>query len=105
MNNSKGDLVQPALPARAAATNSTDKIPLYRNIVVRNLTATCPDNAGVILGLPESPIENIVFENVRITATKGLTVRDARAIQLKQSTITPRQGPSLITEHAEVKEF
>ena len=30
--------------------------------------------AGVIVGLPESPVEDIVLKNVNIQATKGLQI-------------------------------
>ena len=63
-----------------------------------------PDEAGLILGLPESPVQNVLLENVRITSVKGLTVRDAKGIQLIGSTITTRKGPPVITDHAEVQE-
>ena len=103
MNSSKGDPVQPALPGREPAPKG-EKTPLYRNIIIRDLQASCPDEAGLILGLPESPVQNVLLENVRITSVKGLTVRDAKGIRLNGSTITTRKGPPVITDHAEVQE-
>jgi polygalacturonase len=50
----------------------TDTTPCIRNIKITNLAA---DNAQIaaafLLGLPERPIENILFENVKITLAKN----------------------------------
>jgi len=44
-----------------------------------------------------------VLENVRIRANKGFAVTDAAGIQFKDSTLTIREGPSLITNRAQVE--
>lgn len=86
-------------PAQPLATNS----PVYRNIVIRNVTAHSAKTAGMIVGLPELPIENVTLENVRVTAPTGLMFRNVRAIQLQATTITPAKGPPFILEtNAEV---
>jgi polygalacturonase len=77
-------------------------IPAYHDIRIRNLTATCQKSAGLILGLPESCISNVVFENVKISAVKGFDIRNARGIQFKNSTIDVKSGAALTTENAEV---
>ncbi|MFO1475392.1 MAG: glycoside hydrolase family 28 protein [Verrucomicrobiota bacterium] len=103
MFNSKGDPTQPAAPAKEEASPSKDKVPVYRNIRVTNLKATCTDSAGVILGLPDSRIENVALENVQITAaTTGLKIQNASGIDFKNVNITPKTGPAVITENAQV---
>jgi polygalacturonase len=103
MYNSAGDPVQKAAPKDAAVQPVTDTTPVYRNIHISNLTATCQKSAGVILGLPESQIANVLLENVRITAAaKGLTVKNARGVQFKNVQVTPKEGPPFIIENAQV---
>jgi polygalacturonase len=102
MNNSKGDPVQPAVPPKDSPQPATDRTPLYRHILLRNVTATCPEAAGTIIGLPESRIQDVVLENVKISAAKGLTVRNASGVKLEGSAIMPREGPPLLNENAEV---
>lgn len=99
-NNSSGDAVPPA--AADAATKVSEKIPTYRNIRIRNLTATCPKAAGLITGLPESCISNVVFENVNITAAKSFEIRNAKAVQLKDVALTVAQGEPFVLENAQV---
>ncbi len=53
--------------------------PWIRNIRVEGLVATGADRAGIVIGLPERGIEGVVFENVRISARRGLLVRHAEA--------------------------
>jgi len=87
--------------ARPEST-SGNYIPVYRNIRIRNLTATCPKAAGVILGLSESCISNLVLENVRISAAKPFTISNAKAIQLKNVSVTVTKGEPFKLDKAEV---
>jgi polygalacturonase len=103
MNNSKGDPIQPAAPSDKTAQAVNEKTPLYRNIRISNLKATCRESAGTILGLPESRIADVVFENVLISAQKGLTVRNASGIQFVNSNIKVEQGRAVIAQNAEVR--
>jgi len=99
-NNSAGDTAPPA--AADEATKLSEKIPTYRNIRIRNLTATCPKGAGVIAGLPESCITNVVLENVKISAAKSFEIRNAKGIQLKDVTVTVPKGEPFVLQNAEV---
>jgi len=99
-NNSSGDTTQPA--AADEATKVSERIPTYRNIRIRNLTATCPKAAGMIVGLPESCIANVVLENVKITAAKSFEIRNAKAVQLKNVSVTVGNGGPFKLENAEV---
>lgn len=100
-NNSAGDArvaaARPEVPA-----DSPNYIPVYRNIQLRNLTATCPKAAGLIWGLPDSCISNVVFENVKISAAKGFSLRNAKGVQLKNVSITVAEGEPFTLENAEV---
>jgi len=102
MNDSAKDAVPaPAFQEYRPATGA-GKIPVYRNIRVFNLKATCPRSAGVILGLPESCISNVVFENVTLSAKTGLTIRNAKNIQFENSSVTVKSGPAFSAENAQV---
>ena len=102
MNNSAGDTAR-----SAAGSNSMSAIagntPVYRNIRISNLKATCPQAAGIINGLPESMISNVVFENVQISAAKSFEIRNAKDIQLKNVAVSVKEGPPFATENAQVE--
>ncbi len=103
MNNSAKDAAPTSASPESPAPNTGEKIPVYRNIRVTNLQATCQRSAGVILGLPESCVSNVVFENVTISASTGLTIRNAKGIQFKNSSVTAKKGAAFNAENAEVE--
>lgn len=51
--------------------------PHFHDITIENLTANESTSAGVIVGLPEAPIQLVVLRNIQISAHKGLTIGDA----------------------------
>ncbi|HWY61743.1 MAG TPA: glycoside hydrolase family 28 protein [Rhizomicrobium sp.] len=51
--------------------------PFFHNIRIENLKAVGSGVAGVIFGLPESPVKDITLRNLRITAAKGMVISDA----------------------------
>jgi polygalacturonase len=87
----QGDLPQPQIPATE---------PKVHDIVITDLTATNPKtvrNANVgnplILGVPESPVRNIVLNNVSITTanTSGtfIRLRNLDGLVCQNVTVTP----------------
>ncbi|HVU34438.1 MAG TPA: glycoside hydrolase family 28 protein [Opitutaceae bacterium] len=75
----------------------TDRTPRWRNLTIRNVTAThCQQNAGLIAGLPEMPAENIVLDHVTIDAPKGLRIMHANGVTLRDVHITATNGPGVI---------
>jgi polygalacturonase len=103
MNNSSGDTTRPAGAGTHSAPASASNTPVYRNIHISNLKATCPKAAGIITGLPESMISNVVFENVQISAAKSFEIRNAQDIQLKNVAVSVKEGPPFATENAQVE--
>jgi len=48
--------------------------PFFHDITIENVKSVNSATAGVIVGLPEAPVKNIVLNNVNITAQKGMTI-------------------------------
>jgi len=93
----------PKIPATDTAQPVSETTPKYKNITIKNLTATSSKAAGVIVGLPESQIENVLLENVTITAEEtGLEIRNAKGVQLKNVKISAKKGEPIIMKDAEV---
>lgn len=103
MYSSAGDPTQPSVAKDDVAQPVTTTTPIYRNIRISNLTATCQKSAGLILGLPESQISNVILENVSITATTtGLSIKNAKRILFGNVSVTNKTGPPFLVENAEV---
>nr|WP_294898465.1 glycosyl hydrolase family 28 protein [uncultured Pedobacter sp.] len=81
-----------------------EKTPIYRNFTFENITATVQSGkrAGLIWGLPEAPVTNVIFKNVNIKADKAFGVFFAKGIQFKDCNIITKQGKNkLETTHAD----
>jgi polygalacturonase len=90
-------------PGTAPTNSPSDgNIPIFHHIRIKNLTATCPKAAGLILGLPESCIENVILENVNITAAKQFSITHAKRVKLENVSVTVPKGEPFKLENAEV---
>ena len=68
-----------------------------------NISGNSIKSAGVIVGLPESHIENVLLENVNITAEQGgLEIRNAKGVVFKNVKITTKKGNPFTVKDAEV---
>ncbi|TWU29837.1 glycoside hydrolase family 28 protein [Bythopirellula polymerisocia] len=95
----------PKIPPIEQPKPVTKTTPEYSNITIRNLTATSTKDAGFIVGLPESPIKNVLLENVKITsAREGLEIRHVEGIELVNVEIIPTKGEPLIVNDVEIEE-
>lgn len=66
--------------------------PSFRNIFIKNVTATGAGIAGFFQGLPEMKLQNIQMENMMIEAERGMTFIDSDGIQLKNVTVLQGKG-------------
>lgn len=57
--------------AEAPVTRLT---PFFHDISIENVNSVKSGTAGVIVGLPESPVKNVVLKNINISAEKGVTI-------------------------------
>lgn len=101
--NSAQDPVQKAVPDDDQMQPMTPRTPVFRDIRVRNVTATCQHGAGMIVGLPEKYITDVTFENVNISAVTGLKIERASGIKFKNCHVTVNEGPPFILKEAQVK--
>ena len=81
-------------PEDNTAAPITRLTPHFHNIVIENVHAVDSDSAGAIVGLPESPVTNIVLENVSVAAKTGLAVGYA-SVTAKNLSITAAQGEAV----------
>ena len=59
---------------KVAAQPITRLTPFFHDITIENVNSTKSGTAGVIVGLPESPVKNVILKNVNIAAEKGMTI-------------------------------
>jgi polygalacturonase len=102
MYSSAKDPVQKPAPQDDTPKAMATGTPVFRDIRIRNLTATCMQGAGTIMGLPESKISDVVFENVKISAESGMKVENAAGIEFKNSHVAAAQGQAFLLQNAQV---
>jgi polygalacturonase len=70
--------------ARPNFRGDAAKIPQIKNVTIAKVKARGSRNAGRIIGLPESPITNVIFRDVEIGAKNDFVVRDADEATVEQ---------------------
>ncbi len=85
------------LPANDLAQKIGPHTPQFRNFSITHLTATGSDRAGILVGLPESPITGMTLKDVTIHARTGLIIRDAN-VRADGLSVTVKQGLSILKQ-------
>jgi polygalacturonase len=89
-------------PGEDALQPVTRLTPHFHDILIENLHGTGSNTAGVIIGLPESPVRDVVLKNVSIQAKTGFIISNA-FVTGKNVAVTAQTGPSMtIAPSAEV---
>lgn len=81
----------PKIPKHAVAKPITRLTPRFHNITIENVTATGARSAGIIIGLPESPVRKLKISNVHIHANRAMTISFAR-VHAHNFTVTTKSG-------------
>ena len=69
--------------------------PHFHNIRIENVKSTNSDWAGVIVGLPESPVVDIQLKNISIQAKKGLQIGYA-TVDIEHGEVISDDGKGLV---------
>ena len=93
---------EPSDPASDAKQAVGDLTPIWKNIRISHVTAEGGETAGIVVGLPEMPIENVTLEDVHLKAKKGMTIVNARGIKFVDSTVEAASGEGVMVKNAEV---
>jgi polygalacturonase len=85
---------------RTSADAVSERTPQFKNIHFSNITAQT--NQAVLLnGLEEMPIEDVTFSDIQFDAKKGITVREAANISFSDVCITTSEGPALTVQNVQ----
>ncbi|MGD0461874.1 MAG: glycoside hydrolase family 28 protein [Tepidisphaeraceae bacterium] len=69
-----------------------NRTPIWRHILIRNVTSVGGRLAGQIVGLPEMPVDDVVLDDVRISARKPIEIVHARGIRFINCNISAASG-------------
>jgi len=93
----------PKIPKDDAAQPMSSLTPAYHGIRMENLTGDSPEGAGLMVGLPESPIRDVTLSNVHLKALTGLLIKNAENVELKNVKVEVQHGEAVILENAKVR--
>jgi polygalacturonase len=84
-----------ALPEGEVAAEPVQRLtPHFHDITIENVKSVNSAWAGVIVGLPEAPVKNVILKNVDIQAKKGMTIAYATVTGTNVK-VTAAEGDSI----------
>ncbi|MCA1595050.1 MAG: glycoside hydrolase family 28 protein, partial [Chloroflexi bacterium] len=77
----------------------SDRTPIYRDITFSDITAAAApgQRAGLIWGLPEAPVSNVLLRSVHITADGPFGIYNARGVRLGNCKIVTPAGENILS--------
>jgi polygalacturonase len=86
--------ITPEIASSYPSAPVAEKTPIFRNIIFQNITATAESGkrAGLIWGLPEAPVENVLMQNVNISAENGFGIFFAKNVRMENCYIQTKFG-------------
>jgi polygalacturonase len=94
----------PKITPHDTAQPLTRLTPRFHDIHISNVKVTGAEEAGVIIGLPESPITTIFLDNVHISAENGMTISNATVTAHDFSVQASQGQPFRMLENAKLNE-
>jgi polygalacturonase len=78
----------PKQPETDPAQKANGRSPIWRNILIENVTSTDSPTPLRIIGLAEEPVQNLTLRNVHLSGTNPVQIIHARGVQLIDTTVT-----------------
>jgi polygalacturonase len=84
----------PEIASTYPAAPIAEKTPIFQNITFSNITATTQSGkrAGLIWGLPEAPVSNVLLQNVDIQAENPFGIFFAKDVRMENCHIRTKSG-------------
>lgn len=77
------------------AQKTGDRIPYLHHFFISNITVTASESAFLFIGLPEKPIQDIYFKNIRISSKENTAVKGEYAENIVFENVTVNGSPKL----------
>lgn len=80
---------------------TTSEPPIFRNFFFKNIECSQANDAIVLVGANNSPIQNITFKNIRLTAKNGIEAHNVDGLQIKNFDIPTIHRPAIHLRNVE----
>lgn len=81
----------------------SDPLPVVRNIEIINVSGTV-EKVGIMRGLPNSPIQDVSFQNCYIKAKRGFVLENVENIDLSGLHITVEEGKPIVIRNTALRD-
>lgn len=78
----------------------SDPLPVVRNVNIINVSGTVRA-VGEMHGLKDNPIQNVIFENCRISANKGFVIENVTGLDISGLTLHVEEGEAIIYKNTQ----
>lgn len=78
----------------------SDPLPVVRNVKIINVSGSV-FSVGDMMGLDDSSIENVIFENCTISAQKGFVLKNVKGLDLSGLDLEVEEGEAIIYKNAD----
>ena len=72
---------------------ANEKPPVFRNMCFQNINCDGAPTAILITGLEDAPIQDIRFEDMTVTSTRGVVCSDVKNLVFKNVSVSPAKSP------------
>jgi len=80
------------------------RTPVFRKIHIDSIVGNAKV-AATLLGLDESPLDDVSLTNIRLSAATGVVIRNAKHIELNSVQVATQSGPSVTVEQSDSVEL
>ncbi len=87
-------------PRFAAPVPPAKGTPIFRHVVLRNIQGT-GKSAGTLLGMKNSLIDDVTFENVHLSAGTGMSIEYAKDMKLDGLKVEAKKGEAITKKKVE----
>lgn len=78
----------------------SDPLPVVRNVNIINVSGTV-QSVGDMHGLKDSPIQNVIFDNCRISAKKGFVIENVEGLDISGLSLNVEEGEAIIYKNTQ----
>lgn len=81
--------------AKATVPQVSEETPAFRDIVLRDIQGSGLGSAAVFQGLPEMPLQDVLWESSVLQAEEGVRLGDVRGLTIRDVAVVVKKGPAI----------
>ena len=83
-------------PPKVEVLPITEATPVFKNFYINNIVCNGASKAIFVRGIPEMPVQNVVFNNLHMQTQSGIDIEEAKNIQINNCALIVKQSKPLV---------